>query len=128
MSSVYDIYGINYYKDMLEKLNITISFELINGDITFCQNCIRYSILNGNNENIPLDILSFIANKSEYDNFDDRTINQYNLVVSETNNNLIIKIQGNFQDINSIVIKETNGEPLNNVQSHCHNNELDIVI
>lgn len=130
LSKVYTLDGINYLKDMLERLNITLSFQLENRDLIFCQSFLQKSILNGDNDNTIYVIKGYLENKSEYDNFDDYNEQTYSLNTSEIENILHLSILGDFNNTKSLVLL-SDSKPLiiiNNIQNHIYNNEVGIYI
>lgn len=131
LSNIYALNNINYYKDMLERLNITLSFQLDNEDIIFCQQFLQDSILNGNNSNVNYIVKCFSKNKTEYDSFKDASNQTFNVTVEETNNSLVIKIDGDFSNQASVVFLDNLNNPLliiNNIDKHIYNNSLNICI
>ncbi len=131
LTSVFNLNNINFYKDMLERLNLTFSFELSGEDIVVCQNFLQNSILNGNNEDIAFTIKGYLTNKSEYDGFDDYSTQTFILSYSENSSNLILNIEGDFSSIKSLVFLDGNVPLLiiNNIKKHIdEDNKLLIVI
>lgn len=130
LTNVYGLNNINYYKDMLEKLNITFSFQLESEDVIFCQQFSQKSILNGNNDNVNYLVKGFNQKKSEYDSFEGASSQNYEVIFKEIDNNLIISIEGDFDNKESIVFLDDN-KPLfilNNLQKYICENSLNICI
>ena len=130
-SAAFSYKGFNYYKDMLEKLNISFVFNLDpDYNILIDRSLLEKSVLNGYNGDKDLLLKGYADNKSLMDNFDDFISTNYSFDIEEDEDNLVLIITGDLTNIKSIAITN-NGKNLlivNNVQVNKVDNILKIYI
>lgn len=130
-NSIYEIHNLNLFKDMLEIVNITISFEVVSDDdILIFDNIFKLSALYNSNEQGILKLYAFEENKDCHDSYENFLNNVLNITYVIQDNFLKFSIIGDFNGVKSILIKNNDNNLLllNNVDRYLKDDIIEFFI